>query len=114
MRISDWSSDVCSSDLGGGHPRKQRDQLLHPASCRWRSGDGESAGSVSDLLVRDSRTSSGQAQLFDLFGAEWRKLPHLGQARAAWSRSEEPKSELQSLMRTLYAVLCSKQKTKTH
>src|SRR3546814_9288213 len=30
MRISDWSSDVCSSDLPGGAPRCRREKPLTP------------------------------------------------------------------------------------
>src|SRR3546814_11092244 len=39
MRISDWSSDVCSSDLGGSwrHVRGLRD---HPSRAEWQPGGG--------------------------------------------------------------------------
>src|SRR3546814_15804038 len=37
MRISDWSSDVCSSDLGGARWRKSRSTLRQPISTRSRT-----------------------------------------------------------------------------
>src|SRR3546814_13821122 len=33
MRISDWSSDVCSSDLGGPHPSQTRHEQRPDAAC---------------------------------------------------------------------------------
>src|SRR3546814_13297174 len=45
MRISDWSSDVCSSDLADGHLRREqfgafgRVDAIEAAMLRWRAGD---------------------------------------------------------------------------
>src|SRR3546814_9147634 len=102
MRISDWSSDVCSSDLsnwgiGFGVPwicearvrgsrncqpgcrlqQSSRQQQPEPVCCRSDNGDGAGV----------SRCGIG-----------------------AHRRSEEHTSELQSLMRISYAVFCLKQK----
>src|SRR3546814_17304899 len=48
MRISDWSSDVCSSDLGagGGHAlrRQAEAQRLLGAGLADRAGDGDETG----------------------------------------------------------------------
>src|SRR3546814_8253546 len=90
MRISDWSSDVCSSDLG------------RRASCRQDD--------INALMVRLARQGkhvvrlkSGDPMIFGRAGEEIASL------RAA-GRSEEHTSELQSLMRISYAVFCLKKK----
>src|SRR3546814_1003392 len=113
MRISDWSSDVCSSDLrrrsGGQTGGRGRD-------CRsvlWRHRQRLGIGLVGGGR-RDGRLAIGLA--FELLG---RLLP-LGE-RALFGddggfdlvgRSEEHTSELQSLMRISYAVFCLKKKKK--
>src|SRR3546814_1740750 len=85
MRISDWSSDVCSSDLHGRH-----------GSCRaqYRAGR-RSAPAASG---HPGRTSCARQPV----------MPGMDAGRA---RSEEHTSELQSLMRISYAVFCLKKKT---
>src|SRR3546814_9333590 len=113
MRISDWSSDVCSSDL-------------LPTICGSRSSTSGSAASltgVRDLPDRSNRQRSKRPRLafasvsrcvqtsqrpsLDTVGAEMR----LSSVRSsAVSRSEEHTSELQSLMRESYAVFCLKKK----
>src|SRR3546814_6378275 len=101
MRISDWSSDVCSSDLITQYIALQPEQpVVHPfptgrlqGQCLW------------DRSFRSShRWRSGLAprQL-----ALWLCRKH------HQSRSEEHTSELQSLMRISYAVFCLKKKTHT-
>src|SRR3546814_10081196 len=98
MRISDWSSDVCSSDLrsqglhaqqvdGNAHAGKQKQQA-HP-------GQGHMPG-------RNGQRSPQENQGNDL-GAQ-RDTP------TCLYRSEEHTSELQSLMRISYAVFCLKKK----
>src|SRR3546814_5125859 len=90
MRISDWSSDVCSSDLAA-----------LPGTIRLRHS----------ALERDYRL--GQ-QTSAVAGGGAREeaidLPAVLAADAA-RRSEEHTSELQSLMRISYAVFCLKKKT---
>src|SRR3546814_7406947 len=102
MRISDWSSDVCSSDLGqpgrrdgdaGGRGRgRLARRLTAPADgaerCRRRGG-----GALPRLLPED-RLRSRSAR----------------RCRFGDLRSEEHTSELQSLMRISYAVFCLKKK----
>src|SRR3546814_4378377 len=89
MRISDWSSDVCSSDLNEDPPRVDhlRQVLMRKVA-------------MEPLL----HTAAGG-------------LPFGGRPQIAVShhvpfqiRSEEHTSELQSLMRTSYAVFCLKKK----
>src|SRR3546814_17768345 len=47
MRISDWSSDVCSSDLGG---RRRMDYLSEPflIDGRWQAASGTRFGAVTN------------------------------------------------------------------
>src|SRR3546814_4992346 len=116
MRISDWSSDVCSSDLAPhgrlvqGHGRRQR----------------------HDTALADSRAQ----RLFRHGSSPRHNLPHPADKRGEQprtlhadpgqpgtgitaietgchcTRSEEHTSELQSLMRISYAVFCLKKKIK--
>src|SRR3546814_1909996 len=109
MRISDWSSDVCSSDL-----TRIRD-LSEPEVERIRAEIGKF------VVEGDLRREIGMSikRLMDLGcyrGLRHRRgLPLRGQrtktnARTR-KRSEEHTSELQSLMRRSYAVFCLKKQT---
>src|SRR3546814_10651590 len=103
MRISDWSSDVCSSDLSfslfrreGCLDRRKRYRLL---SCRRSGHFAPAHGRTEAMAICRQAAQRGD-----------RGVP----AAAAWFfrwRSEEHTSELQSLMRISYAVLCLKKKT---
>src|SRR3546814_3826440 len=125
MRISYWSSDVCSSDLvaraglrhhrlhrpqdrlpRGGDPHRPDPRPLGRAvvsagaeARRWRS-DGH-------VLVDDRQHPVGTADHFDR-GAVLQRLAQ----EPAHARSEEHTSELQSLMRISYAVFCLTKKKK--
>src|SRR3546814_5840744 len=103
MRISDWSSDVCSSDLRGGvlvsSDRRaasgRRQALKHGPPC------GCPGASAPPLHGRSGR---GAAQM--------QPAPRRDQAMVSSAfRSEEHTSELQSLMRISYAVFCLKTET---
>src|SRR3546814_8961644 len=95
MRISDWSSDVCSSDLPA--PRAF-DLLLLDAPY------GTGAGSVAlDKLTRLGWV--GPESWVSIETAEKEAVEIAG-----FERSEEHTSELQSLMRISYAVFCLKKK----
>src|SRR3546814_4493729 len=105
MRISDWSSDVCSSDLKirSGQPailelsfedlaildigdRAQRKPEVITASVEWHLGSSnESVNRKMGFLEKFLRNQG-------------------------IARSEEHTSELQSLMRISYAVFCLKKK----
>src|SRR3546814_8563359 len=118
MRISDWSSDVCSSDLHaqrgdlGEHrvveERVQRalepEQQAHGSGAHL-GGDGQAVG----LGCVDA--SQHLAVAVGVKGAlherERQRPTRLGH------RSEEHTSELQSLMRISYAVFCLKKKNTT-
>src|SRR3546814_6342365 len=99
MRISDWSSDVCSSDLSH-HARTQEGQR----GLRPRQGQ---LGTSRARPVETDRNQPGGNRRIQ--GA----LCHPVRASSGWlGRSEEHTSELQSLMRISYAVFCLKKKKK--
>src|SRR3546814_5961173 len=105
MRISDWSSDVCSSDLSSSERIPEllpelRVELVEVEALvlRPRVFDLERTHQIADA-------ADGQP-VAALLDAE-------DQAGAKGVRSEEHTSELQSLMRISYAVFCLKKKTKT-
>src|SRR3546814_9852476 len=107
MRISDWSSDVCSSDLRS--PRSLGAQIPDRAidGVARRPGGGAVVDSVP-LLASRQRREQGFDQRVHAVDA----LAEIGRrAGFAPARSEEHTSELQSLMRTSYAVFCLKKKT---
>src|SRR3546814_2719676 len=95
MRISDWSSDGCSSDLDDLHPG----DAGRPLACGDLLG-GVGSGAVA-LCRRLHAADRPAARLCPLWPGP----------RAGASRSEEHTSELQSLMRISYAVFCLKTKT---
>src|SRR3546814_7358876 len=127
MRISDWSSDVCSSDLAAWDRAGSRRaaKLLQPCI--------QSSPALGQPFAGSQRHGEPRGLLYRL----WRDLKLLEVAIAARSRqpyvtgpegvadveqhrdfpkpvvrSEEHTSELQSLMRTSYAVFCLKKKKK--
>src|SRR3546814_3336712 len=118
MRISDWSSDVCSSDLieGGDGFRSIR---IDDEERRQRTLVGK-AHYRELSVVRHFGGLDGGRSLHDVVGVA-RAFQHAnierGLHRAAFQgfqlgqlghRSEEHTSELQSLMRISYAVFCLK------
>src|SRR3546814_8969006 len=121
MRISDWSSDVCSSDLHDdvevppgvavGHrterepdDRDRNHQPVRPAEEGNEGRDGQNQGDDADQDRSDIE-----------HGANVARRPGPGKSlsvRRRQHRSEEHTSELQSLMRISYAVFCLKKKKK--
>src|SRR3546814_1036051 len=99
MRISDWSSDVCSSDLPA---------VSAPLGLCLLGLCGR--GAV--LLRLDIRRPCPRRRLVHVSTAHLENLFAWHQHRflAARHRSEEHTSELQSLMRISYAVFCLKKK----
>src|SRR3546814_4072549 len=105
MRISDWSSDVCSSDLWRYRP----------------SGDTTSVragtGGVSPSAIRNTESGPGLSASSDRIGDPCARKDEMSAyfcsrtaADGKSGRSEEHTSELQSLMRISYAVFCLKTK----
>src|SRR3546814_1286734 len=110
MRISDWSSDVCSSDLGRGiapqraaldavDDRREPKQVIRQVKLQVRDRVAARPVAIGRHCVRlawDVR----RGQIQPLETASFNR------------RSEEHTSELQSLMRISYAVFCLKKKKK--
>src|SRR3546814_9864807 len=113
MRISDWSSDVCPSDL----PTKRYDRHL--------AEEGRDAG-IDIVRAEQSKQDADRREPEDKQGAGYLERPAkirpgmvgktFAQSRIAVMhdvtarRSEEHTSELQSLMRNTYAVFFLKKK----
>src|SRR3546814_4293883 len=115
MRISDWSSDVCSSDLVGKvfglrlHPVDEAAQRFGAIAEGLRRPAGPSRARGRDLGIDVAHPAApqfgaGRGLVGNQIFAHRRGPP--------WSkeRSEEHTSELQSLMRNSYAVFCWKTK----
>src|SRR3546814_7373113 len=125
MRISDWSSDVCSSDLSA-----ERARLLSPSitpllprrsASRARSPFSTWAASrishSSAAIKKSSHLIPGRAMGCSILPSKNEVLGDMMMAERwprAERRSEEHTSELQSLMRISYAVFCLKKKKKTN
>src|SRR3546814_7083123 len=111
MRISDWSSDVCSSDLG--LPRRAHRCLVGRVACIRLRRRPE----IDDRLRERQFALRGAEPLVSFPGRHrLQGRGGIGQAHVLVGetqqpRSEEHTSELQSLMRTSYAVFCLKKKT---
>src|SRR3546814_4550986 len=114
MRISDWSSDVCSSDLlyrkGRLRPWNSPELLMlrepperlpsrqdYSCDSKWSADETRNSPGASTF-------SSSTTPSFTSIAKRWPRapMPNL--------RSEEHTSELQSLMRISYAVFCLKKK----
>src|SRR3546814_7753928 len=114
MRISDWSSDVCSSDLKveieeGGDQRRPVARLPETLLHDIIQGVDEIAGMFTLARERGRIVECGPAVALGLRAAgpaSGAGVPRTRIMRA--SRSEEHTSELQSLMRISYAVFCLK------
>src|SRR3546814_6522563 len=121
MRISDWSSDVCSSDLGAF-------EITQPIQMRFNEliagvrgdiavkvfgDDTDAMNATANAIAAVLRKTEGAV---DVRVEQTEGLPMLDirPRRDIMSRlgirSEEHTSELQSLMRISYAVFCLKKK----
>src|SRR3546814_8436683 len=138
MRISDWSSDVCSSDLEGlaeravaGHRARldhggalpvlaqafvvgeggvQADRQRHGAGIGPEAQVGAEDVAVGGAVVQAAHEVAGEAHQTLLHAALVAVVHRLGieDDDEVDIRSEEHTSELQSLMRISYAVFCLK------
>src|SRR3546814_3112337 len=114
MRISDWSSDVCSSDLGRIANRINLRQQFPLADAKFEACRVQRfIETKREILMR------GQRLAFDI--ALIPSDETIGEGAADiygnafhGNRSEEHTSELQSLMRNSYAVFCLKKKLTYH
>src|SRR3546814_10026764 len=125
MRISDWSSDVCSSDLGV-YSQSQEEAVYHAFTratgieitrkvyagglddLRGQVASRSGIWDVVDVEPVDAEEGCKEGLLMEL-GRDLLNLP-----TAPDGRSEEHTSELQSLMRISYAVFRLKKKNKPH
>src|SRR3546814_7255513 len=108
MRISDWSSDVCSSDLCafiGSSFATSATCCGRMGATTVRHGDDYCRGSITIPARCDCSRVASSA----IFGPASIR----GSTTTARWRSEEHTSELQSLMRISYAVFCLKKKKLT-
>src|SRR3546814_8569755 len=123
MRISDWSSDVCSSDLvvvlaaEAGRVEVVAERSSHAPHLVGRDLLALARAAEHDAAVGlspDDRTPDGGAdrRVVDRLCGVGAEVDHL--VTGPLARSEEHKSEVQSLMRISYAVLCLKKKKQTH
>src|SRR3546814_5968999 len=122
MRISDWSSDVCSSDLylveallRGPDPLPElqsvlaNDEIEVAQAVLERSKVLQDQDLIDVVLRRAEEHRMAIALRNDVSAAVAEALVE----KAGPDRSEEHTSELQSLMRISYAVFCLKKKKKT-
>src|SRR3546814_7367347 len=111
MRISDWSSDVCSSDLLPAvheFPSWPRSLFIRIPTTPLPASQPLTISRITQGRFAVSEPTSTTTQL----------LPYMLSSihfsiEALPFRSEEHTSELQSLMRISYAVFCLKKKKKT-
>src|SRR3546814_4293170 len=133
MRISDWSSDVCSSDLvktvngvEAGRTELSATVIKEPVAAVVKVGTKQaSAPAVSNASTWDAiaqceatgnwaiNTGNGFYGGLQFTQSTWEAFGG-GQYAARADRSEEHTSELQSLMRISYAFFCLKKKTQQH
>src|SRR3546814_10386214 len=112
MRISDWSSDVCSSDL--------RDEAGTDSVTTWFNETLYSGFRQSHEIKKvlfEGKSKYQKVRVFET-GRFGRMLALDGVVQCTegdeFVRSEEHTSELQALMRISYAVFCLKTKTNQH
>src|SRR3546814_3919548 len=104
MRISDWSSDVCSSDL-------LADNIVHMVLARLPDAPEGTKGISLFLVPKFIVNEDGSLGSHnDLRCVSIEHKLGIKASPTAVMRSEEHTSELQSLMRISYAVFCLKKK----
>src|SRR3546814_4159956 len=114
MRISDWSSDVCSSDLIARQARVARERqslrtakALFEASGKPATGFDELVSAKDGELTTQARTMLAQWPALQQRYAQDEDVVKIRDKEIRTKqRSEEHTSELQSLMRISYAVFC--------
>src|SRR3546814_2017561 len=114
MRISDWSSDVCSSDLPTGTSPPKSPLLSDPPDLFFVTQIFPHRCILQCYTTSDRKPSLHHIKTWvQKEGHCGRQRRHSGHALRATVRSEEHTSELQSLMRISYAVFCLKKKLPT-
>src|SRR3546814_1309144 len=128
MRISDWSSDVCSSDLWG-KGSEGTEELAHKVVALADGGTANFKPLYDEKLPLFDKIDTICKQIYGASGAvadkkvrdqlkQWESDGYgdfpVCMAKTQYSRSEEHTSELQSLMRISYAVFCLKKKKQSN
>src|SRR3546814_5763868 len=117
MRISDWSSDVCSSDLGDWRPDIEvfgtnsiRTRSEIEGRFKWYVAGMTPCGREGTKVFFSVATTKDEKseEYFDKWQAMHNRF--INEDLPILNRSEEHTSELQSLMRISYAVFCLKKK----
>src|SRR3546814_1811044 len=114
MRISDWSSDVCSSDRDADDPAFGDRCVEHAALAVFRlqpRGRAKHAAEIADILAHHDHV---RVACHHHVHRGIDRLDHVHPHAVTLMlgrRSEEHTSELQSLMRISYDVFCLKKKT---
>src|SRR3546814_7442844 len=126
MRISDLSSDVCSSDLqkersygeqrsaghsGAGRIDARFGKEVFPSAPHWGSLPVNDPGIAGQFLPRGQCIASVDKRMVCSCDHHQRVIEQPFLFNTFSRRSEEHTSELQSLMRISYAVFCLKKKT---
>src|SRR3546814_2753435 len=113
MRISDWSSDVCSSDLSKPLILRPFETLVRPSltqdttSSRCLRIGGRSPFRFVRLIRYPTHIGCSCLLWMSV------RVPHRRSWMKGGIRSKEHTSELQSLRRTSYAIFCLKKKSST-
>src|SRR3546814_5879566 len=105
MRMSDWSSDVCSSDLSSRVDASAFRRCRRKAPARWRPPRRQLE---SKVWSTSPPSVPRRTPPLPMPAARPRAKPPFG---PPFRRSEEHTYELQSIMRISYAVFCSTKKT---
>src|SRR3546814_1043077 len=124
MRISDWSSDVCSSDLEllVGEQVGARFAVVIGRRRHHRPHRRNAAIAIALAIIADHIDGGDVARLEQQLPAhaptvvvvELAPVGGVGDDPVSLRRSEEHTSELQSLLRISYAVFCLKKKNTNH
>src|SRR3546814_9011900 len=115
MRISDWSSDVCSSDLAdflAEYAYELKHFVGRPSPVYHARRWSERLGGAQIWFKREDLNHTGAHKVNNCIG-QILLARRMGKPRIiaeTGARSEEHTSELQSLMRISYAVFCLKKK----
>src|SRR3546814_1814798 len=120
MRISDWSLDVCSSDLDpSAAQRRMKGPAMSVLQVRNvnKSFAGLRALNDVNLMIEEGSVhaiigpnGAGKSTLLNCFVGRLKPDTGSVEFNGTSLRSEEHTSELQSLMRISYAVFCLKKK----
>src|SRR3546814_1023671 len=103
MRISDWSSDVCSSDLTITHVLVMGNEALQ--ATLGKSG-------ITKYRSKEYDLPAGMRTITAIPTIAHTAVKRNPGQYSGFMRSEEHTSELQSLMRISYAVICLNKNTK--